>query len=254
MPMQVGGRMWEPTPANGSVVALLDGTLGSATFRMGYAGAAEQTSQNIASDSFVDFQTVLVSVGLIDSADAALPGGTTQYYASGWKTFGTGASPTTMELLPGSYPFAMNYAGARQEKSQNVGSNPDVVFQTVFVSVGLIDSADAALPGGTDTQYYASGWKTFGTGASPTTMELLPGSYPFAMNYAGARQEKSQNVGSNPDVVFQTVLVSVGLIDSADAALPGGTTQYYASGWKTFSAPGLRPPRWSCSQAATPSP
>lgn len=62
------------------------------------------------------------------------------------------------------YPFAMNYVGARLEKSQNVGTMPTVAFMT-----GKVHSDSV-----TCTQYYASGWKSF-----TQDMELLPGSYPF---------------------------------------------------------------------------
>ena len=110
------------------------------------------------------------------------------------------------------------------QKSQNVGTNPSVVFQTTLVTMKLLSSTNAELSGG--AQYYASGWKAFGGGTTTTTMELLPLTYTFKISYAGASQQKSQNVGTNALVTFQTVQV---LSDS------GKCVSYYAGGWKTFT-------------------
>ena len=73
------------------------------------------------------------------------------------------------------------------QKTQNVsGGNANVVFNTVLVSMTLLDSTGLnALPAG--AQYYANGWKTFGSGTTTTTMELLPVSYTFAATMAARR-------------------------------------------------------------------
>src|SRR4030067_3614941 len=98
----------------------------------------------------------------------------------------------------------MNYADARQEKAQNVGTNPMVVFQTTNVTVQLKDSTGVLMDTGT-VQYYSGGWRDIGsTSGGQVTKELLPGSYTFSMNYAYARQEKAQNISSTPTGVFHT--------------------------------------------------
>ena len=92
-------------------------------------------------------------------------GGTVQYYSGGWHDIGPIVNGTvTIELLPLSYSFSMNYAFARQEKAQNVGGNPLVTFQTGRVHSGS----------GNCVQYYAGGWQTF-----TQDMELLPQAYSF---------------------------------------------------------------------------
>jgi hypothetical protein len=129
------------------------------------------------------------------------------------------------ELLPGSYTFSMTYAYARQEKSQNVGSNPTVIFQTTRVTVQLKDSTGVLIDNEV-VQYYAGGWRDIGsTSGGQVSKELLPRSYTFSINYAYARQEKLQNVGTDPAVVFQT-----GQVHSDS----NSCTRYYAGGWRMF--------------------
>ena len=167
-----------------------------------------------------------VTVQLLDSSNNGIVGGVVQYYSSGWQTFGTTGTDgkVSKDLPDGTYSFQMTYVGASMQKSQNVASDPDVVFNTTLVTMELLDSTGAALAGG--AEYYASGWKTFGSGKTTTTMELLPVSYAFRVSYAGASMQKSQNVSSEPEVVFNTAQVH---------SVTNTCTQYYASGWKTFT-------------------
>jgi len=223
------------TGADGILLHAIPGLKNTLSFRMTYASASQQKSQNIATNSIVVFQTKLVTFKLLDSTNAEITGAGTQYYAGGWKTFGGGTTTTIMELLPVSYSFRVSYAGASQQKSQNVGADPDVVFQTVPVTMKLLDSnGTTELNAG--AEYYAGGWKTFGGGTTTTTMELLPVSYSFRVSYAGASQQKSQNVGTTPLVQFQTTLVTMKLLDSAGTTQLNAGAEYYAGGWKTFGS------------------
>ncbi|NWJ47920.1 MAG: hypothetical protein HXX08_18865 [Chloroflexi bacterium] len=195
-------------------------------------------------------QTMLV-VKLVDHGGYyGLASGTAQYYLNGWKNIaGTTTSNGVLVygidgLVSPNLSFAMNYAGARQEISQNIATNPIVTFKTSLVTVELKDSANKWLTDAAGTvQYYANGWKTFGTGTTiggKISMELLPVGYSFAMNYVGARQEKGQAISLTPltqTVTFQTTNVQVELRDSSNGLhSDAGTVEYYANGWKTFGA------------------
>jgi len=220
---------WQSIPgstgADGILLHAIPGLKSTLSFRMTHAGASQQKSQNIATNSIVVFQTELVTMKLFESDGTTVLNGGAEYYAGGWNMFGGGTTTTTMELLPLSYSFRVSYGGASQQKSQNVGADPNVVFQTELVTMKLFESdGTTVLNGG--AEYYAGGWNTFGTSPTTTTMELLPVSYSFRVSYAGASQQKSQNVGADPNVVFQT-----GQVHSDS----GTCTDYYASGWKAFT-------------------
>jgi hypothetical protein len=209
----------------------------SYTFSMTYSFARQEKSQNIATNPTVVFQTTRVTIQLKDSNGTLMDPGTVQYYSSGWRDIGsTSGGQVTKELLPGSYTFSMNYAFARQEKAQNIATNPTVVFQTVSATVQLKDSTGALIDTGT-VQYYSGGWRDIGsTSGGQVTKELLPGSYTFSMNYVFARQEKAQNIATNPTVVFQTISATVQLKDSAGGLMDTGTVQYYSGGWRDIGS------------------
>ncbi len=230
-----GWQVFGTTDASGRVSKEL--MPGGYTFIMTYGFARQEKSQNTATNPKVVFQTIGIKVQLKDSAGALMDTGAVQYYSGGWRDIGsTSGGQVTKELLPGSYTFSMNYGFARQEKSQNIATNPTVVFQTDKATVQLKDSTGALMDTGT-VQYYSGGWRDIGsTSGGQVTKELLPGSYTFSMTYGFARQEKSQNVATNPTVVFQTTKVTVELRDSANSLIDTGTVQYYSGGWRDIGS------------------
>jgi len=220
-----GWKVFGTTDANGRVSKELRG--GTYTFRMTYAFAHQEKSQDVAVDPTVVFQTTKVTVQLKDSTGALMDTGTAQYRSRGWHNMGnTSGGQASLELLPGSYTFRMTYAFAHQEKSQNVAVDPMVVFQTTKVTVQLKDSTGGLMDTGT-AQYRSRGWHNMGnTSGGQASVELLPGSYTFRMTYAFTRQEKSQNIAADPTVVFQT-----GQVHSDS----GRCTHYNAKGWHVFT-------------------
>ena len=210
---------------------------GTYTFSMNYAFARQEKAQNIVSNPTVVFQTINAAVQLKDSTGTLMDTGTVQYYSGGWRDIGsTSGGQVSKELLSGTYTFSMNYAFARQEKAQNIASNSTVVFQTIRATVELKDSTGTLMDTGT-VQYYSGGWRDIGsTSGGQVSKELLPGSYTFSMNYAFARQEKAQNIATNPNVVFQTISAAIQLKDSTGTLMDTGTVQYYSGGWRDIGS------------------
>ena len=221
-----GWQDFGTTDVNGEVQKSLP--LQSYKFRMTYAGAYNDKTQNVGVDPVVVFQTTIVTVQLQDSVGNLIDTGEVKYSAGGWNDFGsTSGGQVSKELLPKQYKFRMTYAGTYIDKYQDVGANPTVVFQTVNVTVQLRDSIGNLIGTG-KVMYSAGGWKDFGTtSGGQVSKELLPKQYKFRMTYAGAHNDKTQDVGVDLIVVFQTGQV---VSDS------GACTHYYAGGWQEFTS------------------
>ena len=205
------------------------------SFSMTYAFASNNKSQDLSANPIVVFQTTNTSVQLKNSQGNLMDTGTVQYYSGAWRNFGVTANGiATKELLPNNYSFSMTYAYASNNKQQDIGTNPAVVFQTVNAAVQLKNSQRSFIDQGT-VQYYSGAWRTFGTTSGGViTKELLPNSYSFSMTYAYASNNKQQDIGANSTVVFQTVNAAVQLKNSQGSLIDQGTVQYYSGAWRTF--------------------
>ncbi|TSA18544.1 hypothetical protein D4R75_11130, partial [bacterium] len=206
---------------------------GNYSFRMTYAYGSNDKQQDIGTIPVVVFQTVNTTVQLQNSQGSPMDQGIVQYYSGAWRVFGaTTNGAVSKELLPNNYSFRMTYAFAGNDKQQNIGTNPTVVFQTVNATVQLKNSQGNFIDQGT-VQYYFSSWNNLGvTTNGVAAKELLPGNYTLRMTYEFATNDKQQNIGTNPAVVFQTVNAIVQLRNSQGAPIDTGRVQYYLSSWK----------------------
>ncbi len=229
-----GWKDFGVTGASGSITKSLPDK--SYSFAVSYEGTRSQKDQNTGDNANVVFQTKRVKVQLKDSAGQPLGGSApVSYYADGWRTFGTtSGGEAGKELLPGNYTFNLSFEGAYQSKTQDVGNDPNVVFQTASVKVRLEDSEGQPLDGG-EASYYMDGWHSFGalTGGE-ATKELLPVNYTFSVSYEGANLSKQQDVGTNASIVFQATDVAVHLKDGQGNPVASGEASFYAGGWRTF--------------------
>jgi len=181
------------------------------------------------------FRTINVTMDLVSSTGSPLTGSDTQFKAGEWVQFGSGQTSTSMELLPGKYPFKVFYNGKSQQFSQDIGIDPMVLFRTINVTMDLVSSTGSPLTG-SDTQFKAGDWKQFGSGLTSSSMELLPGKYPFKLFFNGKSQLLRQDISVDSTIEFQTVLAIMTLYNSNGDQLQSSDAQYNAGGWKTFGS------------------
>jgi len=205
------------------------------SFRMIFAYASNDKSQDVRDGNSVVFNTVNVPVELRNSQSVMIDEGIVKYYSGGWREFGIiSGGIATRELLPKNYSFRMTYAFASNDKQQDISDGNSVMFNTVSVPVELRNSQNELIDEGT-VKYYSGGWREFGTTSGGIAIkELLPKKYSFRMKYAYASNDKQQDISDGNPVIFNTVSVPVELRNSQNELIDEGTVKYYSGGWKEF--------------------
>lgn len=210
---------------------------GKVKFRMTYEGSNQTITQDIDAKRNVTFQTVNTTVELVDSNGAYITdeNGVIEFNRNGWQPFGTTESGiVSREMLQGSYNFRMTYANGSISISQNIADNPIVTFETVPVTVALVDSTDSPINSSSEVMFRGSEWVSMGTlDSGSMTKELLPASYRFRVTHASATVEKRSNVKFEPTITFKTKNVSIELRNSAGELITDGTAriEYNSNGW-----------------------
>lgn len=246
-PATTMGAAYFAIPANtgtdaGVSAILLDGAPKNVSAAMTYNGTRQQLpAQNIQTNSVFYFHTSNVTVNLKDSNNKPLDTGTASYYAGGWHTIGnTESGAVSVEMLPGSYSFAMVYNGTRQQlNGQQISGNASTVeFKTTLVNVEVQktlkgDTGILSIPADGSASYYAGSWRDITNQKNPNDprmvrVQMLPGTYSFAATMNGSRQQKSVTVGASAmTVYFHVAEVSV---------CPADGASYYAGKWRTIDS------------------
>jgi len=235
-----GWTAGESTDADGVSFNLLEGSLTDLNTRVSYAGNSNELEQNIASNSYIDFSTVAVTMELLSSTGEELESSNAEYKINGnYYQFGDGITSESIELLRGSYKFKVYYAGAFIEKTKNVLDNANVQFNTVAVTLNLVASNGDEVSSANSiySPFGSTTYFTFGSGMANETIELLPQNYKFRLFYGGAMQQKNSNVESNPIITFELIEVTVQLLDSNENELVSDNITYFitGNGWNQFS-------------------
>jgi len=129
---------------------------------------------------------------------------------------------------------APNYGGTETSPNQYVPTNPEFNFQTSRITIKLLDHTTYLINGGAVT-IGQGGWPSIGeTGDNGTGMlyhEHFLTNMSFRMYFNGTSNEISQDLSVNQEVVFQTMLAEVHLIDHEGNLLDGGMVQFGIGGW-----------------------
>ena len=234
------GGSWQPTQTTGADGAVHPSlTPGSYTFQATWYGGSQQLSFAVdASHTTLTFRTFDVSVPVTDSQGNGITGAVQNVYGSTGSWVGnrtTGATGVLhYELLAGTYHFQATYNGGSQQQTLAVdASHTSLTFQTLDVSVPVVDSAGTGIAGVVQNFYGSTGsWvgnRT--TGATGVLQyELLPGTYHFQATYNGGSQQQTLAVdASHTSLTFQTLDVSVPVVDSQGAGISGVVQNFYGS-------------------------
>jgi hypothetical protein len=228
---------WKNATNNNDGTFTINSTAKTLSLRMTY-GYGTQTKSNVTvgTDTAI-FQTVNAQIKLEDSRGNPIDTGIVQYYAGAWRILGTTTNGVAAkELLPNNYTFRMTYASGSNDKVQDIGANPTVVFQTVSAAVQLRNSLGSLIDTGT-VQYYAGAWRSFGTTSSGvTTKELLPANYTFRMTYESVSNDKAQDISTNSTVAFSTVLCTISVKDSQGQPVNNVMASYYSGAWRQIGS------------------
>jgi hypothetical protein len=99
------------------------------SFRMTYEYVSLDKSQDLSTNSTVNFSTVLCTIRVKNSQNQLVNNAMTSYYSGAWRQIGNTVNGLiTKELLPVNLSFRVKYGTQQQDKAQNLSTNTVVEF------------------------------------------------------------------------------------------------------------------------------
>lgn len=214
---------------------LIDGIHTDLDVKINLGGASNEITQDISFDSYFDFTTINVTMYLFSEFGDELESENAEYNAGGWNQFGDGVTTESVEMLSGNYDFRIHLGGNSAHKFQDIAIDPIIVFNTISVTMDLFSSEGDPLES-SDAKYWSDAWYQFGDGVTSETINMLPGTYDFRVFFSGAIDQKNQNISLDPNVIFNTVAVTVELHDGIGNELTSDNVTYFitGNGWNQF--------------------
>ena len=169
------------TDGNGQLFDIRPGLHATMSYEMKYNNTTENKTQDVAANSIITFQTVLLTLRLEQCDGTPLDGGKPRFgigstYTSWWfpdnnssnQTGDDGAGELEGEVFSGTYSFEMQYESTAEVKSNvNVSGNMTLTWQTTNVTLTYADQISYGGAQG-DSKFFTK----------PST-QLLPGTYVF---------------------------------------------------------------------------
>ena len=213
---------------------LLDGNPSKTKVTVSYKGASIEKEQNVQNNPNFIFNTVPVSVELLESDNTTdITNDATYKFRYGYGSYTT-FDPLTqpMQLLPVKTKMHISYRGTSLEREQNVGNDAIFNFQTVNVTASLNE-------GNSSTALTADNWQfrySYGSysGFNNTGEELLPVNTKVKVSYKGESVEKQQNVATDPHFDFNTIKVTAKLNNSNGVEITNNVSFDYRYGYASF--------------------
>ena len=192
-------------------------------------GRTKRIDQNVGVDPRLEFALTEVSVGVVSSSGAPVPGARVQWYGGVWREAGvTGVDGLVrFETWDQTIPVQVTRDGRTKRIDQNVGVDPRLEFALTEVSVGVVSSSGAPVPGAR-VQWYGGVWREAGvTGVDGLVrFETWDQTIPVQVTLDGRTHRKDPNVARTPEVVFTTMPLPENIV--------GDTVGYYSGQWRTY--------------------
>ena len=228
---------WKDAIDNGDGTFIVNTERETVSLRMIYEGGSQTVNNIPAQNNSYTFRTTKAAVNLLDSQGNLIQDeAAVKYYAGSWRDFGATINGVAeKELLPNSYTFRMIYEGGSNDKKQDISENPEVDFNTVNASVKLLDSGGNLIQDEASVKYYAGSWRDFdATINGVAEKELLPKKYSFRITHNYISNDKQQDISSNPNVEFPTILCEVKVNDAQNNPVDGAEVKYYSGAWRNL--------------------
>ncbi len=203
--------------------------------KVSYLGASVEKQQNTKTNSHLDFNTIKLTASLVESDNDDITASATWEYRFGWGTHMAFDPLVGVELLPVNTKVKVSYLGASVEKQQNTKTNSHLDFNTIKLTASLVESDNDDITASA-TWEYRFGWGTHMVFDPLVGVELLPVNTKVKVSYLGASVEKQQNTKTNSHLEFNTIKLTVSLVESDNDDITASATWEYRFGWGTHMA------------------